>query len=108
MKTVAADMSDLFAVGESGLMGLVVDPGFSQNRELYTCQGYSGPEGQDVRVIKWTVDAGYTRATRSKVLVKGIQNTGSTQRVPAAVRSDGALVRGHGRRGDWHHATRLG
>ncbi|MGI8721353.1 MAG: PQQ-dependent sugar dehydrogenase, partial [Geodermatophilaceae bacterium] len=35
-----ADFSDLFVLGETGLMGLVLDPGFASNRRLYTCQGH--------------------------------------------------------------------
>ena len=38
---VAANFDDLFARGETGLMGLVLDPGFADNRRFYTCQGRS-------------------------------------------------------------------
>ena len=61
VQTVTADFSDLFAVGETGLMGIVVDPGFSSNRRFYTCQGHTGPE---VQVIAWTINTAYTEATR--------------------------------------------
>lgn len=36
---VRADMSGLFVAGETGLMGLAVDPAFASNRRIYTCQG---------------------------------------------------------------------
>ena len=61
VQTVSADLGDLFARGETGLMAIVVDPGFASNRRFYTCQGHTGPE---VQVIAWTIDAAYTSATR--------------------------------------------
>ena len=40
--------------GETGLMGLAIDPGFAENRRIYTCQGWKLPGGkQDIRVIAW-------------------------------------------------------
>jgi glucose/arabinose dehydrogenase len=51
-------------------MGLVLDPSFDTNRRFYTCQGHDGPE---IQVIGWTVDAGWTSATRViDPLVSGI------------------------------------
>ena len=73
VRTVTADLGDLFAVGETGLMGIVVDPGFASNRRFYTCQGHLGPE---VQVIAWTMNAAYTAATRvADPLVGGIPAT---------------------------------
>ena len=60
-----ADFSDLFARGETGLMGLVLDPGFAGNRRFYTCQGVREDGGAEIQVIAWTVDAGWTAATRT-------------------------------------------
>ena len=39
---VEADMSDLYAQGETGLMGLELAHDFAQSRALYTCQGVLG------------------------------------------------------------------
>ena len=61
VQTVTAEFGDLFARGETGLMGIVVDPGFASNRRFYTCQGHTGPE---IQVIAWTINAAYTVATR--------------------------------------------
>jgi glucose/arabinose dehydrogenase len=63
---VAADLSDLFVGVESGLMGMVVDPDFTANRRFYTCQAYrgAGTDPIDIRVIRWTINNGYTAATR--------------------------------------------
>ena len=73
IRRVNAEMGDLFAAGETGLMGIVVDPDFISNRRFYTCQGHVGPE---VQVIAWTMNAGYTAASRvADPLVGGIPAT---------------------------------
>ena len=61
VQAVTADMADLLARGEGGLMAIVVDPDFSTNRRFYTCQVHTGPE---VQVIAWTMNSTYTEATR--------------------------------------------
>jgi aldose sugar dehydrogenase len=64
---VDADFSDLFAKGETGLMGLVLDPAFADNRTFYTCQGVTdgaADGGPAIQVVSWTVDDGWTAATR--------------------------------------------
>jgi glucose/arabinose dehydrogenase len=63
-RRLRADFDDLFATGETGLMGLTLDPGFADNRRLYTCQGVEENGGAEIQVIAWTVDAGWTTATR--------------------------------------------
>ena len=47
VQAVQADFGDLLVAGETGLMGLAVDPGFASNRRFYTCQGVTGG-GHDV------------------------------------------------------------
>ncbi len=77
---IMADMTDLSKGQEAGLMSIVVDPSFSSNRRFYTCQAHTdGPigdetdEDDEVQVIAWTVNAGYTAATRANnPLVGGI------------------------------------
>ena len=63
-RALAADLGDLVVFGETGLMGVVVDPDFSANRQIYTCQGYQNGVIRDVRVIRWRIDADYRTATR--------------------------------------------
>jgi glucose/arabinose dehydrogenase len=60
-RALQANLSDLFASGETGLMGLDIDPDFAGNRRIYTCQGAPGPS---VKVVAWVVDAAWTRADR--------------------------------------------
>ena len=82
VQTVTADFSDLYVSGETGLMGIVVDPDFATNRRFYTCQGHSG---RRVEVIAWTIDAAYTTAARvADPLVGGI---------PAGSRHGGCRLR---------------
>ena len=70
VQAVTAALGDVYAVGESGLMAIVVDPDFTTNRRFYTCQAHTGPE---VQVIAWTINSGYTAATRATdPLVGGI------------------------------------
>ena len=61
-RTVTADLSDLFAGGETGLMGLALDPGFDTNRRFYTCQGHRSP--QEIQVVAWTLDVNAASAVR--------------------------------------------
>lgn len=64
--------SKVWARGETGLLGLAVDPSFSSNRRIYTCSGWRTTSGHDIRVIAWTLDAGLTRATLRRTLKAGL------------------------------------
>ncbi|MFC7496069.1 MULTISPECIES: PQQ-dependent sugar dehydrogenase [unclassified Nocardioides] len=61
--------------GETGLMGLEVDPRFAKNRRVYTCQGGTTATGHDVRVIAWKLNGKLTRATRLRQLIGGFPAT---------------------------------
>lgn len=61
--------------GETGLMSIVADPAVADNRRFYTCTGFRGANGLDVRVIAWQLSKNYGRATRVETLLKGIQVT---------------------------------
>ncbi len=65
VREVDADLGDLFAEGETGLMGLVLDPAFDGNRRLYTCQGVTGGAGASISVIAWTVAADWSSVRRT-------------------------------------------
>jgi glucose/arabinose dehydrogenase len=64
VQPVDADFGDLFARGETGLMGLVLAPDFATSRRFLTCQGVQDSDGAEVQVIAWTVDEDWTAATR--------------------------------------------
>ena len=84
--------------GETGLMGLAVDPGFAENRRIYTCQGWKLPGGKkDIRVIAWNLDPGLTAVGRPDVLVKGLPTvTGRHGGCRLLLASNGALLVGTG------------
>jgi glucose/arabinose dehydrogenase len=66
VRDLQADLGDVYAQSEGGLLDVALDPGFAQNRRFYTCQARRGPGGGplDVAVVAWTVDASWTAATR--------------------------------------------
>ncbi|MHC6212539.1 PQQ-dependent sugar dehydrogenase [Rhodococcus ruber] len=70
VEELRADLSDLYAVGETGLMGVALAVDFGVSRTVYTCQGHRDPD--DVRVYAWTVDPGWTTMTRQRTVVEGL------------------------------------
>ncbi|MFD7077650.1 PQQ-dependent sugar dehydrogenase [Nocardioides sp. NPDC059952] len=87
--------NDIWVSGETGLMGLEIDPDFAENRRIYTCQGWN--DGQDVRVISWTLDAGLTRATQERTLIDGFPtSSGRHGGCRLLITADGALWVGTG------------
>ena len=97
VRAVEADFGDLFARGETGLMGLALDPAFEQNRLLYSCQG--DVDGS-IAVVGWTVADDWGSATRvADPLVGGLPlNEGSGRHGGCRLRfaPDGALLVGTG------------
>lgn len=100
VQEVRADMGDLFATGETGLMGLALDPAFSDDRRFYTCQGVADGDGASIAVISWTVAEDWASATRvDDPLVGGIPvNEGSGRHGGCRLgfAPDGALLIGTG------------
>jgi glucose/arabinose dehydrogenase len=100
VREVQADFSDLFVLIETGLMGLVLDPAFEENRRFYTCQGARDGDSADVEVIAWTVDDAWRTATRvADPLLDGIPvNESGGQHSGCRLRFDptGALLVGTG------------
>ncbi len=84
--------------GETGLMGLAIDPGFTENRRIYTCQGWKLPGGkQDIRVIAWKLDPGLTTVGRPDVLLKGLPTvSGRHGGCRLLITKNGALLVGTG------------
>ena len=57
VRKVEFPSSSVWVSGETGLMGLEVDPNFADNHRIYTCQGgFTGSGGHDVHVTAWTLD----------------------------------------------------
>jgi aldose sugar dehydrogenase len=100
VQQVEADFDDLFARGETGLMGLVLDPAFDANRRFYSCQGVSGDSDSSIAVISWTMSDDWRSATRvADPLIGNIPvNSGSGRHGGCRLRfmPDGALLIGTG------------
>jgi aldose sugar dehydrogenase len=64
--------SDIVAIGESGMLGLAVDPQFQTNRYVYTCQSSNLGPVPNNRVVRWTVNAGFTAMSARVDIVTGI------------------------------------
>jgi aldose sugar dehydrogenase len=104
VRDVRADLGDLFARGETGLMGLSLDPAFAQNRRFYSCQGVRR-DGRtslpaSIAVIAWTVSDDWSSATRvADPLVGGIPVNARSGRhggCRMVFAPDGALLVGTG------------
>jgi aldose sugar dehydrogenase len=97
VREVDADFGDLFARGETGLMGLTLDPAFGENRRLYSCQGV---RDGSIEVIGWTVSADWASATRvADPLVGGLplnERSGRHGGCRLRFTPDGALLVGTG------------
>lgn len=59
---------DVRAAGEGGLMGLAIDPLFTQNRALYTCYNASS----DIRVVQWVIANDFKKLEQRKDIITGI------------------------------------
>ncbi|WP_233283344.1 PQQ-dependent sugar dehydrogenase [Prescottella equi] len=83
---MTADLSELYAEGETGLMGIALASDFATSRTVYTCQGHrqagggslgagslgSADAGTDIRVVSWTADPEWTTLTRTGDVLTGI------------------------------------
>ncbi|QFZ16655.1 PQQ-dependent sugar dehydrogenase [Saccharothrix syringae] len=90
---VAADLGDVAARGEGGLMSLVVHPDFATSRRFTTCFNTA----EDVRLVTWVLDG--DRATRVRdPLLAGLPSnpSGRHSGCRMALDNDGNLLIGTG------------
>ncbi len=89
---------DVWVSGETGLLGLEVDPDFEQNHRIYTCQGgFTDDGGHEVHVVAWTVDDGVTAVGDPQELVGGFPtSSGRHGGCRLLVADDGDLYVGTG------------
>ncbi len=95
---VTADLSDLLAEGEGGLMGMVVHPDFAQTGRFTTCQTHvAGGQATDVRLVTWEL-AGTTARRVADPLLGGlpINPSGRHSGCRPTLGADGALIVGTG------------
>ncbi len=88
----------IWASGETGLMGLAVDPKFVENRRIYTCAGgYKAAGGNDIRVQVWRMSYDYSAVAPVKTLLSGFPVTsGRHGGCRLLIAADGSLVVGTG------------
>jgi glucose/arabinose dehydrogenase len=70
-----ADPADSIVMGEGGMMGVAVDPGFRSNRRVYTCFLSNRAGSPDVRVVRWRMNDAVTALTERTDIVTGIPVT---------------------------------
>lgn len=97
---VDADLADVYAQGEGGLMGLVVHPDFAQTHRFTTCQTHAaGGEPTDIRLVTWRLsDDGRSASRERDPLVGGlpINPSGRHSGCRPVIAADGALLLGTG------------
>jgi glucose/arabinose dehydrogenase len=64
--------SDVVVVGEGGMMGVAVDPGFATNRRVYACFLSNRSGALDVRVARFEINAAVTGLANRVDIVTGI------------------------------------
>jgi glucose/arabinose dehydrogenase len=95
--TVRLPGARIVSRGETGLMGLAVDPQFGTNRRIYTCQGWRSARGTDIRVIAWTMSRSLRSARLARTLIAGIPMTsGRHGGCRLLIPRDGSLLVGTG------------
>ena len=88
----------IFAVGESGLLGIVADPASATNRRFYTCQAVRNSAGAalDIRVLRWRLTSDTAAVSDGTPVVTGLPlSQRAARRVPAALRHRRLPLRGH-------------
>ncbi|MTD54814.1 PQQ-dependent sugar dehydrogenase [Amycolatopsis pithecellobii] len=96
---VNADLSDVYARGEGGLMGLVVHPDFAQTRQFTMCQTHgAGGQPIDIRLTTWTLSPDERSATKVHDLLTGLplNPSGRHSGCRPTIGADGALLVGTG------------
>lgn len=93
--SVDADLDQINARGEGGLMGLVLSPDFATSREFITCETHTT---QDIRLVVRRLSADGRTATRTRDLLTGFPVAGSGRHSGCrmAYGADGMLYVGTG------------
>ncbi len=71
-RVVVANVPDVLAAGEGGLMGMAVDPGFAANRRVYLCHASSASGAPDVRIVRYRVAEDYGGISEATPVLTGI------------------------------------
>ena len=74
-RTVRFPSAKVWVSGETGLMSLAVDPRFVRTRRFWTCQGWHGKRGHDIRVSLWKLSGNERRARLVRHVISGLPTT---------------------------------
>jgi aldose sugar dehydrogenase len=96
-RTIPLVGAHIWVSGETGLMGLEVDPHWRRNHRIYTCQGWGTSASHDVRVIAWRLTKHLRQARPVRTLVSGLPSTsGRHGGCRLLITRDGSLLIGTG------------
>ncbi|WP_459984181.1 PQQ-dependent sugar dehydrogenase [Nocardioides sp. AN3] len=96
-RTIPLVGAHIWTSGETGLMGLEVDPRWRDTRRIYTCQGWGTNAHHDVRVIAWRLTGHLRQARPIRTLVSGLPSTsGRHGGCRLLIARDGSLLVGTG------------
>ena len=95
VRPVQADLSDVVEEGNAGLMSLVIDPAFLDNRRFYTCQSQRTNRFSIV-VVAWELSADGGSATRIGEPLARVRQDPGHGGCRARFDGDGYLVVGSG------------
>lgn len=96
-RTIRMVGAHVWVGGETGLMGLEVDPEWRTNHRIYTCQGWGTDARHDVRVIAWRLTRHLREARPIRTLVSGLPSTsGRHGGCRLLIARDGSLLVGTG------------
>jgi glucose/arabinose dehydrogenase len=96
--TIAFPSRKVWVSGETGLLGMAVDPEFQRNHRVYICQGgFPASGGHDVHVTAWRLHLADRKVTKIKTLVGHFPTTtGRHGGCRLLVARNGALLVGTG------------
>ncbi len=96
--TVAFPSGQVWVSGETGLLGMAVDPAFAKNHRVYLCQGGNKPNGgHDVHVTAWRLNVADRKVTRIRTLIGGFPtSSGRHGGCRLLITDKGALLVGTG------------
>ena len=91
---------DVVELGESGLLGFALDPGFAQNRYAYLAYTYRANDGRPFnRLVRVREDPATKKGVMDKVLLDGVTAAGNHDGGRVKIGPDGKLYWGMGEAG---------
>jgi glucose/arabinose dehydrogenase len=89
----ALEAEDFFCQGQSGMLGVALDPGFSQNRYVYVYMASKAGKAKTNCVVRLTVDKAYSAIANRKNIVSDIPFKQSFNRWGGAGAHSGGRIR---------------